>query len=102
MSMAVKRWKIDPSLFELSSLKETIKVSFPDDCPYAGQFFYCSKSNVEILNDGLVIELPMNYEVALFDTKTSTYKEIDWSVLVEQIGRYMRKRNEEKKNEESN
>ncbi len=75
--------------------------SFPDDCPYAGRYFYVLQSTVQQSNDGYCVTDQLDHEVALINPRDHTFKMITWEILCLQIEIYKRENKEKLKNEKN-
>ena len=74
--------------FFITKFDENYRVFFPNDCPYAGRFFYIPKQYTSVYEDRYEVILERTYMLPIFSMVTNTFVEMSWQILCFQIEKY--------------
>lgn len=88
--------------FHITKVEENYRVFFPDDCPYAGKFFYIPEEYTSIYEDRYEVILERTYMMPVFSMITNTFMEISWQRLCFQIEKYNSSKRSKEKNDYEN
>ena len=85
---------VPDSKFVIEEMEDTLRIVFPSDCPYRGQFFYFPKSieHAASQQDGWKLSLDGTAEITILNLIKNQYDVLSWELLAIQIERYLKER----------
>ena len=85
---------VPDSIFGIEEMNDTLRIYFPFDCPYQGQFFYFPKTGEHVASqsDGWRLKVDGSAEITILDHMNNQYREMSWELLAIQIERYLKER----------